>query len=67
MEYRLITRKGNKITDQEATRVACERIVIVFSVACNLDYKDFLKKLRNNEPCTFHHNDGDFEFTVIAK
>ena len=67
MEYLLITRNGDKITELKATREACERVAIVFSVAHNLDISDFMKKFRNNEQCAFAYRDGDFEIAVVAK
>lgn len=67
MEYLLITRKGNSITELKATREACERVAIVFSVAHNFDISDFMKKFRNNERCAFTYNAGDFEIGVVAK
>ena len=67
MEYLLITRNGNKITEQKANREACERVAIVFSVAHNLDISGFMKKFRNNERCAFSYRDGDFEIAVVAK
>lgn len=67
MEYLLITRKCNKITEQKVTRAVCERVVIIYSVAHNLDVSDFMKKFRNNEQCAFAYRDGDFEIAVVAK
>ena len=67
MEYLLVKRNGDKITELKATREACERVVIVFSVAHNLDVSDFMKKFRNNEQCAFAYRDGDFEIAVVAK
>lgn len=67
MEYLLITRNGDKITEQKANRDACERVAIVFSVAHSLDVSDFMKKFRNNEQCAFAYRDGDFEIAVVAK
>ena len=67
MEYLLITRNGDKITEQKVNRNVAESVVIMFSVAHNLDRSDFMKKFRNNEQCAFAYRDGDFEIAVVAK
>ncbi|MBQ2204395.1 MAG: hypothetical protein II411_00700 [Lachnospiraceae bacterium] len=67
MEYLLITRNGDKVTEKKANRDAVERVAIIFSVAHNLDISDFMKKFRNNEQCAFAYRDGDFEIAVVVK
>lgn len=67
MEYLLVTRNGDKITEKKANRDAVERVAIMFSVAHNLDISDFRKKFRNNEECAFVYRDGDFEIAAVAK
>lgn len=67
MEYLLITRKGNKITEQEVTREDAVRMTMVFSGVYKLDASGFLKDIRNNKQCAFAYSAGDFEIAVVAK